>query len=66
MSFGRGLPVSQVPAVHLPVVSAISVAAIRRPALRTLPEILEHGIHHRNTTLKSPMAKYPTGRPLPD
>jgi uncharacterized protein (TIGR02452 family) len=54
MSSGHRLLVPQMPAIQLPIVSAISVAAIRRPALRTIPEPSEHDVHHRRATFKYP------------
>ncbi|KAI0106951.1 hypothetical protein GGR51DRAFT_559634 [Nemania sp. FL0031] len=51
---GHSLLVPGMPAPQLPVVSAISVAAIRRPALRTIPEPSAHRIHHGRATFKYP------------
>ncbi|KAI1121193.1 hypothetical protein F5Y10DRAFT_106050 [Nemania abortiva] len=50
MSSGHRLLVPGMPATQLPVVSAISVAAIRRPALCTVPGPQ----HHRRSTFKYP------------
>ncbi|KAI1146710.1 hypothetical protein F4825DRAFT_182710 [Nemania diffusa] len=60
MSSGHRPLVPQMPAAQLPVVSVISVAAIRRPALRTIPVLSapsvppEPGMHYRRTTFKYP------------
>ncbi|KAI1420189.1 hypothetical protein F5Y12DRAFT_788458 [Xylaria sp. FL1777] len=54
MNSGHRLLVPQMPVAQLPVVSVISVAAIRRPALRTAPRTPGHDPHHRQTKFKYP------------
>ncbi|KAI1748483.1 hypothetical protein F4782DRAFT_353885 [Xylaria castorea] len=55
MSAGHKLLVPQTPAMQLPVVSVISVAAIRRP---TIHKIFENGQYHQS------IFKYPADRDL--
>ncbi|KAI0418629.1 hypothetical protein F5X98DRAFT_106315 [Xylaria grammica] len=54
MSSGHRLLTPQLPVAQLPVVSVISVAAIRRPALRTAPETSGQNSHRLRTTFKYP------------
>ncbi|KAI0424234.1 hypothetical protein F5Y09DRAFT_147745 [Xylaria sp. FL1042] len=54
MSSGHRLLIPETPVAQLPVVSIISVAAIRRPALRTTPETPGHTSRHRPTSFKYP------------
>ncbi|TGJ83088.1 hypothetical protein E0Z10_g5676 [Xylaria hypoxylon] len=54
MGEGHKLLVPQIPITRLPIVSVISVAAIRRPALRTAPGMSEHNSHRLQTTFKYP------------
>ncbi|KAI3317638.1 hypothetical protein HD806DRAFT_366254 [Xylariaceae sp. AK1471] len=59
MSSGHKLLVPQTPVTQLPVVSIISAAAIRRPAVCNAPQTSEHNSHHRR-----PAFKYPADRHL--
>ncbi|GAP92183.2 putative mitochondrial chaperone bcs1 protein [Rosellinia necatrix] len=59
MSSGHRLLVPQTPAAQLPTVSVISVAAIRRPALASVPETPGLDPHRRR-----PVFKYPADRQL--
>ncbi|KAI0537052.1 hypothetical protein GGR58DRAFT_502654 [Xylaria digitata] len=54
MSDGHRFLVPQMPITQLPIVSIISVAAIRRPALRTAPGTSEYNSHRLQTTFKYP------------